>query len=208
MSAVGFVRFLMNGNKGTLENILDGHRRAEYLSSNPYIVLCHMPTTCTPLYRHEWFYSSLQWRHNDGVLNHPMMVYSTVYSDADQWKHQSSASLAGNLPVVGEFPHKRPVTQKMLPFDDVIMISWHNVTILMYVVSAHIFHNSNLMQNHLAPGGITVQLTCWGRDKMDAISQTTFSSAFSWMKMFEFQSRYHWSLFLKVQLTIFQHWFR
>ena len=177
MSAVGCVRFLMNGNKGTLENILDGHRRAEYLSSNPYIVLCHMPTTCTPLYRHEWFYSSLQWRHNDGVLNHPMMVYSTVYSDADQRKHQSSASLVGNLPVVGEFPHKRPVTRKMLPFDDVIMISWHYVTILifmaygpwnihmtlncpawfrimfkfvLYVLSAHIFHNSNLMQNHLA----------------------------------------------------------
>ena len=43
-------------------------------------------------------------------------------------------------------------------------------------------------------------LTHWGRDKMDAISQTTFSSAFSWMKMFEFQLKFHWSLFLKVQL--------
>ena len=30
-------------------------------------------------------------------------------------------------------------------------------------------------------------LTHWGWDKMDAISQTTFSSAFSWMKMFEFR---------------------
>ena len=28
-------------------------------------------------------------------------------------------------------------------------------------------------------------LTHWGRDKMDAISSTTFSSTFSWMKMFE-----------------------
>ena len=45
-------------------------------------------------------------------------------------------------------------------------------------------------------------LTHWGRDKMDAISQTKFSSAFSWMKMFQFQLRYHWCLFLKVQLTI------
>ena len=41
-------------------------------------------------------------------------------------------------------------------------------------------------------------LTHWGRDKMDAISQTTFSSAFSWMKMFEFQLEFHWSLFLRV----------
>ena len=30
-------------------------------------------------------------------------------------------------------------------------------------------------------------LTHWGRDKMDAISQTTCSSAFSWIKMFESQ---------------------
>ena len=30
-----------------------------------------------------------------------------------------------------------------------------------------------------------MQLTHWGRDKMDAILQTAFSSTFSWMKMFE-----------------------
>ena len=48
----------------------------------------------------------------------------------------------------------------------------------------------------------------WGRDKMDAISQTTFSNAFSWMKMHEFRLRFHWSLFLRFELTIFQHWFR
>ena len=44
--------------------------------------------------------------------------------------------------------------------------------------------------------------------QMDAISQTTFSNAFSWMKMFKFQLKFHWSLFLRFQLTIFQHWFR
>ena len=46
-------------------------------------------------------------------------------------------------------------------------------------------------------------LTHWGRKKIDAILQTTFSNAFSWMKMFEFRLQFHWSLFLKVQLTIF-----
>ena len=45
------------------------------------------------------------------------VVYSTVYSDADQRKHQSSASLA----FVWNSPHKWPVTRKMFPFDDVIM---------------------------------------------------------------------------------------
>ena len=43
---------------------------------------------------------------------------------------------------------------------------------------------------------------------MAAVSQTTSSSAFSWMKMFECRLEFQWSLFLRVQLTIFQHWFR
>ena len=51
-------------------------------------------------------------------------VYSTVYSDAVQRKHQSSAPLAfvrgiHRGPV--NSPHKWPVTRKMFPFDDVIM---------------------------------------------------------------------------------------
>ena len=51
-------------------------------------------------------------------------------------------------------------------------------------------------------------ITHWGQDKMAAIFHTTFSDAFTWMKMYEFWLRFHWSLFLRVQLTIFQHWFR
>ena len=34
------------------------------------------------------------------------------------------------------------------------------------------------------------KLTHWGRDKMAAIFQTTFSNAFSWMKMFKFWLRF------------------
>ena len=53
------------------------------------------------------------------------IVYLIVYLDADQRKHQSSASLAfvwgiHRRPV--NSPHKWPVTRKMFPFDDVIMI--------------------------------------------------------------------------------------
>ena len=51
-------------------------------------------------------------------------------------------------------------------------------------------------------------LTHRGRDKMAAISQTTLSSAFSWMEMFEFRLKFQWSLFIRVESTIFQHWFR
>ena len=48
----------------------------------------------------------------------------------------------------------------------------------------------------------------WGRDKTEAISRTTFSNAFSWMKMYGFRLRFRWSLFLWFKLIIFQHWFR
>ena len=35
-----------------------------------------------------------------------------------------------------------------------------------------------------------------------------FLRAFSWIKMYAFWLKFHWSLFLRVQLTIFQHMFR
>ena len=50
--------------------------------------------------------------------------------------------------------------------------------------------------------------THWGRDKMAAISQTMFSNAFSWMKMYEYCLRFLWNVFLRIDLTIFQQWFR
>ena len=53
------------------------------------------------------------------------IVYPTVQSGADQRKHQSSASLAfvrGSHGWPVNSPHKWPVTRKMFPFDDVIMI--------------------------------------------------------------------------------------
>ena len=52
------------------------------------------------------------------------IVYSTVYSGADQKKYQSSASLAyvrGIHRWAVNSQHKSPVTRKMFPFDDVIM---------------------------------------------------------------------------------------
>ena len=75
---------------------------------------------------HSNWSKSLQWRHNglDSVWNHQPHVYSSVYSGADQRKHQSSASLTfvrGILRRPVNSPHKGPVTRKMFPFDDIIM---------------------------------------------------------------------------------------
>ena len=53
-------------------------------------------------------------------------VYSTVYSrrrSKKKSKLRVTGLCAGNSPVTGEFPAQRPVTRKMFPFDDVIMLS-------------------------------------------------------------------------------------
>ena len=55
------------------------------------------------------------------------VVYSTVYSDADQRKHQKlcvTGLCVGNSPGPVNSPHKGPVTRKMFPFDDVIMLNY------------------------------------------------------------------------------------
>ena len=83
--------------------------------------------TLLPFYT--WYFQMpLQWHHNghNSVSNHHprTIVYSTIYSEADQRKHQSSASLAfvrGIRQWLVNSPHKWPVTRKMFSFDDVIM---------------------------------------------------------------------------------------
>ena len=76
-----------------------------------------------------WQLKSAAAHYNDVIMSASQItsltiVYSSVYSGADQRKHQSSASLAlvreiHRWPV--NSPHKWPVKRKMFPFDDVIM---------------------------------------------------------------------------------------
>ena len=73
------------------------------------------------------------------------IVYSTVYSGADQRKHQSSASLAfvrGIYRWPVNSPHKGPVTRKIFPFDSVIMNCKQNIasTIENIITAQHIPH--------------------------------------------------------------------
>ena len=75
------------------------------------------------------------------------IVYSIVYSDADQRKHRSSASLAfvrgiHRGPV--NSPHKWPVTRRMFPFDDVIMV------LLYFVVAIWGFPQYSMGCNYLS----------------------------------------------------------
>ena len=81
--------------------------------------------------------------HYSDVIMSPMasqitsltIVYSTVYSGADQRKQQSSASLAfvrgiHRWPV--NSPHKWPATRKMYPFDDGIMFCENSATVYFF----------------------------------------------------------------------------
>ena len=52
------------------------------------------------------------------------------------------------------------------------------------------------------------RLTHWGQEKVAAILQTTFWTSFPWLKMDGFCLRFHWNMFLGLELTVFQYWFR
>ena len=76
------------------------------------------------------------------------IVYSTVYSDTDQRKHQSSPSLAfvwgiHRGPVNSQ--HKWPIIRKMFPFDDVIMKMYIGGT-----YNARVWWNHQLQWCHIS----------------------------------------------------------
>ena len=105
--------------------IFTSHWRDHYALSN-------MDTDTSTVRKYTYVQINTNWSHNDDVImaaiasqiTSPMIVYSTVYSDADHRKYQSSASLAfvrgiHRRPV--NSPQKCPVTRKMFPFHDLII---------------------------------------------------------------------------------------
>ena len=91
-----------------------------------------------------------------GVSNHrPHVVCSTIYSGADQRKHQSSASLAfvcgiHRWPLTGEFHALSPVIRKMFLFD-VIMCQQKHVAIQLLI-----FFYWNIETSHSVFAGFQV----------------------------------------------------
>ena len=73
-------------------------------------------------------YFPFKWRHNrrDGVLNyqphHCLLNRLFRRRSKKTSKFRVTGLCAVNSPGTGEFPHKWPVTRKMFPFDDVIML--------------------------------------------------------------------------------------
>ena len=96
------------------------------------------------------------------------VVYSTVYSGADQRIHKSSASLAfvwGIHRWSVNSPHKWPVTRKMFPFDDVIMKRGRCWVFWMYNISGSGQYMWNIIKHNQALSiqpchGHTIVLQC------------------------------------------------
>ena len=83
------------------------------------------------------YYSDVIMRAMTSQITSVSIVCSAVGSGADQRKHQSSASLAlargmHRWPMNSQ--HKGPVTRKMFPFDDVIMMWDPNCTAVVVTV--------------------------------------------------------------------------
>ena len=99
------------------------------------------------------------------------IVYSTFYTNADQIKHQSSASLTflrgiHRWPV--NSPHKWPVTQKIFPFDDVNMLMRSEC--LRNIFQWNFNRNWSISKSHLQSGSHFVHDSihhyhlCWRYD--------------------------------------------
>ena len=109
------------------------------------------------------------------------IVYSTVYSGADQRKHQSSAALAvvrgiHRWPV--NSPHKWPVRRKMFPFDDVIMNliphlsvywAWDYLWFQAFHICKRRPMSSTISEKSCSAFRIITSITWWSR-QMEAVS--------------------------------------
>ena len=78
----------------------------------------------TDVFKNQYHYNDVIMDAMASQITSLTIVYSTVYSGADQRKHQSSASLAF-VRAIHRWPvnslHKWPVTRIIFPFDDVII---------------------------------------------------------------------------------------
>ena len=112
--------------------------------------------------------------------------------------------LCGEFTGPGEFPTQRPVTRSFDVFFDLRLnkrLGKQSWGWWFETLSRSLWRHRNAIP-------VKQSFTHWDRNKMDAISQMTHTTAFSWMKTYEFRLRFHWSLLLRFESTILQHWFR
>ena len=99
-------------------------RKGRYLPLISVITSNHWPLGCVAGLLH---YSDTIMSPKTSQITSVSSVNSIIFSDAEQRKYQSSASLAflrGIHQWLVNSLHKGPVTQKMFPFDDIMNISF------------------------------------------------------------------------------------
>ena len=85
--------------------------------------------------------------------------------------------------------------------------AWSGVRFASLLSQTHV-HSTLVMQGCVIYHVVCDHLIHCGQDTMAASFLKTFSNAFSWMKMHEFRLRFHWSLFLRLDLILLHHWLR
>ena len=144
---LGSASSLFNCLKTTIFNSLgpsNSNIQYKYTKGENYIFTCHHRCIC--IWRYIFHYNDVTMGAIAFQMTSLTIVYSIVYSDADQRKHHSSVSLAevrgiNRGPV--NSPHKWPVTRKMFPFDDVMFYQFtkqvtYNRTILIGPCIIHV----------------------------------------------------------------------
>ena len=84
---------------------------------------------------------------------------TSVYSGADQRKHQSPTSLAfvrGIHQSLVNSPHKGPLTRKMFPFDDVIMLCF--VVLIVTLIIGYMSSFTHIHQGYFTGTGAIIWL--------------------------------------------------
>ena len=133
---------------------------------------------------------TLQWRHNgrDSISNH--QPHDCLLNRVFRRRLKKTSKLrvtglcAGNSPGPVNSPHKWPVTRKMVPFDDVIMIS------------CPAMETTQPMQRCSFTKGLRFNTL----NKKDTILRKIFSQTFSWQIFFVIVI--DWGF---TELTIHQH---
>ena len=156
----------------------------------------------TEIHRALWSWSHETHHHNGSWWRHQMETFSALL-----------AICAGNSPVPGELPAQRPVTRSFDAFFDLRpnkRLSKHSRGWWFETPSRPLWRHCNVKSaSSTSRTHVSLDLRVLNSspppDKLSSISQITFSNEFSWMKNFVFRFKFHWSLFLRAQLTIIQH---
>ena len=151
----------------------------------------------------------LLWRHNerDGVSNHRRLCLLNRLLNLFWWTNSRVAGVSDAMTPMWRHCNAQTFgPESTVPADGLASNGARPSTGMVMVSKSNILPPQfQLLISSTFSLSRVIILTHWGRDKMAAISQTTLSNVFSWMKMFEFRLKFHWSLFPRVQFTIFQH---